>query len=77
MSPIILRGTKHEIAASLVSLPGEVSEAIVFVTDPLEPSAQVPATAEELFAEMRPDEVTTDDYVDDSREAIYTRQAGE
>lgn len=77
MKTLVLRGSKHEIAASLAQIDGEVREAIVIVDDtaPVEPAADT-AEAEDIFAEMRPYMVDVQD-VDDSREAIYTRMEGE
>lgn len=73
MSARILKGTKQEIASSLVQMSGEVREAIVFVDEPLvvDPGGQ-PADAADFFAEMRPHMVDVRD-ADDSREAIYSR----
>lgn len=75
MATHVLRGTKQEIADSLVRLPGEVREAIVFVDEPTMAAAG-PTGAEDVFAEMRPYMVSAPD-VDDSRAAIYTRVEGE
>ena len=77
MNPVILRGTKQEIADSLVNMPGEVNEAIVFVADSKQPGSPVPLAANlDIFAEMRPYMFDVED-VDDAREAIYTRQTGQ
>ena len=71
----VLRGTKQEIADSLVRIPGEVREAIIFVEEPAPMAAPMPG-AEDIFAEMRPHMVDDPD-VDDSHEAIYTPMEGE
>jgi hypothetical protein len=72
-----LRGSKHEIAASLVRFSGEVREAIAFEEEPVPaPLAAAPYATEDIFAEMRPFMVEVQD-VDDSREAVYTRMDGE
>ncbi len=77
MTARVLTGTKQEIAQQLVSLEGDVREAIVFIDEPAGAAAQdVPATVEELFAEMEP-YMAHAGHVDDSREAIYTRMDGE
>lgn len=80
MTARVLTGSKQEIAQKLASLEGEVREAIVFIEEPSDASGQsrpdVPATVEELFAEMEPYTVQVG-HVDDSREAIYTRMEGE
>ncbi len=80
MKAHVLRGSKQEIAQSLVrirGIRGEVREAIVFIGEPA-PAAPDPGTpdAEDIFAEMRPFMVDAQD-VDDSREAVYTRMEGE
>lgn len=77
MKTHVLRGSKQEIAESLVRLSGEVREAIVFEEEPVpaELAAGPHATAD-IFAEMRPFMVDVQD-VDDSREAVYTRMEGE
>jgi hypothetical protein len=77
MKTQVLRGSKQEIAESLVRLTGEVREAIVFLEE-ARPDATEPGAGEgdDLFAEMRPFMVDVA-AVDDSREAIYTRAAGE
>ena len=75
MKTHVLRGSKQEIAESLVRISGEVREAIAFEEEPAAPAA-APQETEDVFAEMRPYMVETHD-VDDSREAIYTRMEGE
>jgi hypothetical protein len=73
----ILRGSKQEIAESLVRISGEVREAIVFVEEaaPVTPGEGT-LDAQEIFAEMRTFMVDVTD-VDDSREAVYSRMDGE
>ena len=77
MKTHVLRGSKQEIAESLVRISGEVREAIIFVEEPA-PAAPEAGTSDttDIFAEMRPFMVDVQD-VDDSREAIYTRMEGE
>jgi hypothetical protein len=70
----IVRGTKQQIAETVVRIPGEVREAIVFVEEPSDSIAEL--SGEDIFAEMEPFTVRVGD-VDDSREAIYTRMEGE
>ena len=73
----ILRGSKEEIAETLVRLNGEVREAIIFLED-LESldSQSASADSEEFFAEIRPSMVDAAE-IDDSREAIDSRAVGE
>lgn len=73
MAAQLLTGSKQEIVEQLAKIPGEVHEVLVFID---EPSEGIPATPEELFAEMEPYTVQVGD-ADDSREAIYTRMEGE
>jgi hypothetical protein len=77
MKTHVLKGSKQEIAESLVRISGEVREAIVFVEEPVPaaPGTRTP-DAQDIFAEMRPFMVDAPD-VDDSREAIHTRMEGE
>jgi hypothetical protein len=72
MAAHVLRGTKQQIAQDLAQIPGEVREAIVFVEEPAPIVSGAPAhDSEDIFAEMRPFMVDVQ-FVDDSREAIYT-----
>lgn len=77
METHVLKGSKREIAESLLQIVGEVREAIVFVE---EPAATVPAACpdvdDDIFAEMVPFMVDVPE-VDDSREAIYSRMENE
>ncbi len=75
MKPHVLRGSKHEIAESLVRITGEVHEAIVFELEPANQEATAHET-QDIFAEMEPFMVVAP-HVDDSREAAYTRADGE
>ena len=77
MKTHVLRGSKQQIAESLVRISGEVREAIVFEEEPA-PAASEAANdrIEDIFAEMGPFMVDAQD-VDDSREGIYTRMEGE
>jgi hypothetical protein len=81
MSAQVLRGSKQEIAEKIMQIPGEVQEVIVYVEEPIEPTAGpgegTPIVAiEDIFAEMEPYMSNAAD-VDCSREAIYTRMEGE
>lgn len=79
MTARVLTGSKEEIAKQLTSLEGEVREVVVYVEESAGAASSmppVPATVEELFAEMEPYTVTVG-HVDDSRESIYTRMEGE
>jgi len=74
MKAQVVKGSKQEIAETVVRIDGEVREAIVFVE---EPSDQTPApSGEDIFAEMETFmmKVGSADY---SREAIYTGMDGE
>lgn len=75
MKTHVLRGSKQEIAESLVRISGEVREAIVFEEEPAALAA-APHETEDVFAEMGPFMVDAR-HVDDSREAVYTRMDGE
>jgi hypothetical protein len=74
MKTHVLRGSKQEIAESLVRISGPVREAIVFEEEPA-PVATAHG-AEDIFAEMGPFMVDALE-VDDSPEAVYTRMEGE
>lgn len=75
MKTHILRGSKQEIAESLIRIVGEVREAIVFEEEPAVPAVAAPGT-EDIFAEMAPFMVDVQS-LDDSRAAIYSRMDGE
>lgn len=76
MKTHVLRGSKQEIAESLVRISGEVREVIVFEDEPAPAAEAATQDTEDMFAEMSPFMVDSRD-VDDSREAIYTRMDGE
>jgi hypothetical protein len=77
MKAHVLRGSKQEIAESLVRISGEVREAIVFEEESApEASEAAKDLIEDIFAEMGPFMVDAQD-VDDSREGVYTRMEGE
>lgn len=76
MKTHVFRGSKEEIAQSLVRLSGTVREAIVFEEEQTEAPAQAPDDAEDIFAEMCPYMVDIED-LDDSRDSIYMRMEGE
>lgn len=73
MKPLVLTGSKSEIAEQLMLIDGEVREAIVFVE---EPADSISETVEDMFAEMEPYTVKVGG-ADYSRESIYTRMEGE
>ena len=75
MKTHVLKGSKQEIAESLVRISGEVREAIVFEEEPAV-FAAAPHETDDIFAEMGPFMVDAP-LVDDSREVVYTRMAGE
>jgi hypothetical protein len=72
MKTHVLTGSKSQIAESLARIEGEIREVIVLVNEPMDPVLP----GEDIFAEMEPYMVHVG-YVDDSREAIYTRMEGE
>jgi hypothetical protein len=74
MKAQILRGSKQEIAETVVHITGEVREAIVFVEEPSDQAAE--ASGEDIFAEMEPFTVRAGG-ADYSREALYSRMQGE
>lgn len=75
MKTHVLRGSKQEIAESLVRINGDVREAIVFEEEPTALDA-APNDSMDIFSEMRAFKVDAP-HVDDSREAVYTRVTGE
>ncbi len=77
MTARVLTGTKQEIAQKVASLEGEVREAVVFLEEVSDrrPDSESARDADDIFAEMDPYMVHVAD-VDDSREALYTRQEG-
>jgi hypothetical protein len=77
----VLKGSKQEIADTLVRFGGDVREAIVFVDEPPPPpvdsqNGTAGSGPEDMFDEMRACMVDAHD-VDDSREAIYRGDQGE
>ena len=77
MKTHVLKGSKQEIAESLVQISGEVREAIVFVEVPGAAATVASGDdSEDIFAEMLPFMVDVPE-VDDSREAMYSRMEGE
>ncbi len=72
MKARVLRGSKQEIAAKVAQIDGEIREVIVFVEEPMPPIPPTP----DIFTEMEPFTVQQT-AVDDSREAVYGRMAGE
>jgi hypothetical protein len=68
MKAKVLRGSKQEIAETVARMKGEVREAIVFVEEPADGAAVVPA--EDIFAEMEPFTVQAGG-ADYAREALY------
>ncbi len=70
----IVRGTKQQIAETVVRIRGEVREAVVFVEEPSDPTHET--FAQDLFAEMEPFMVKVG-AADYSRETLYTRMEGE
>jgi len=74
MKAQVLKGSKRQIAETVVRISGEVREAIVFVEEPSE--APEGGSGEDIFAEMEPFTVRVGS-AECSREAIYTRMPGE
>ena len=77
MKTHVLRGSKQEIVEHIARISGAVREAIVFEEEPAAAPAAGADDTEDMFAEMEPYVAQGTTYVDDSREAIYTRSAGE
>ena len=83
MKPVIVTGTKKEIADTVSRMDGVVREAIVFVDDATPVRNGVSNGSHignghkpDIFAEMEPFTVRRGD-VDDSRDAIYRPAANE
>jgi len=74
MTARVLKGSKQEIADTVVRMSGDVREVIVFVEEPGEVAAE--ACGEDVFAEMERFMVRVGG-VDYSREAMYSRAEGE
>ncbi|MBL8829506.1 MAG: hypothetical protein JNM18_21185 [Planctomycetaceae bacterium] len=75
MKTHVLKGSKQEIADSLVRITGDICEVIVFEAEPIFP-ATPSANNDDVFAEMRPFMVEGP-HLDDSRATIYSRLEGE
>ena len=73
MKTHVLTGSRSEIADALARIEGEIREVVVIIEEPPLP---IPASGEDIFAEMEPYMVKAGG-VDCSREAIYTRMEGE
>lgn len=79
MTVHVLKGSKQEIADTLVRFGGDVREAIVLVDEhpPVDsPHGSNASQSDDMFDEMRPCMVNAAD-LDDSRAAIYTPSHGE
>jgi hypothetical protein len=76
MNARVLQGSKQEIAEKILQVPGEIREVVVIVEEPDAAAPTPPEPGEDIFAEMKPYEVSVGD-ADFSREAIYTRMEGE
>jgi hypothetical protein len=77
MKTHILRGSKQEIAESLVRISGQVREAIVFEEESAPEACETAKDhTEDIFGVMSLFMVDAQD-MDDSRERIYTRMEGE
>jgi hypothetical protein len=74
MKTHVLRGSKQEIAESLVRILGDVREAIVFEEETPPPASRL--SVDDIFAEMREYMVDIPNF-DDSRETIYLPMDGE
>lgn len=74
MKTHVLRGSKQQIAETVVLISGEVREAIVFVEET--PDTTSKASIQDIFAEMDPFTVRTGG-ADYSRNALYSRVEGE
>ena len=74
MKAQVLRGSKQQIAETVVRISGEVREAIIFVEEPADHTQD--QSKEDIFAEMEPFMVKVGN-VDYSRETLYTRMEGE
>lgn len=75
MKTHVLTGSKREIAEAVARIDGVIREVIVYVEEPAD--SIPPPTEEDMFAEMEPYMVNVDEFVDYSRESIYTRMEGE
>jgi hypothetical protein len=76
MTAKVLQGSKQEIADRIMQMPGDISQVIVLTEEPKPVAFEPPKLDEDMFTEMEP-YMSDATYVDDSREAIYTRMEGE
>jgi len=74
MKAQVLRGSKQQIAETVVQISGEIREAIVFIEEPSDVTPDLPG--ENIFKEMEPFMVKVG-AVNYSRETLYTRMEGE
>ncbi len=74
MKAQVLKGSKQEIAETVVRISGDVREAIVFVEETSDPTHY--SSGEDIFAEMESFMVKVGG-ADYSREALYARMEGE
>lgn len=75
VTPRVLRGSKEEISKILRGLQGEFHEVIIFEEEDM-PTSDASPESIDFFDAMGPFLVDVQD-VDDTREAIYDRMAGE
>jgi hypothetical protein len=74
MKAQVVRGSKEEIAETIVRISGKVREAIVFIEEPSDVTTGL--SGEDIFAEVEPFTVRADN-VDYLRESLYIRMEGE
>ena len=74
MKTRVVTGSKQEIADTVLRIPGEVREAIVFIEEPSGTDGGV--SGEDIFVEMEPFSVRVGG-ADYSREALYSRTEDE
>jgi hypothetical protein len=74
MKAQVLRGSKQQIADTVVRMSGEVREAIVFVEEPSDAASE--PSDQDIFAEMEPFTVKAGG-ADYSRKTLHTRASGE
>jgi hypothetical protein len=74
MKAQVLKGSKQEIAETVVRISGDVREAVVFIDEPSD--SQTESSEKDVFAEMEPFTVSAGG-ADYSREALYGRMEGE
>ena len=71
----VIEGRKDEIVDKIARLTGQVTRAIVWTEDSV-PKTRDPADVNAIMAELDQDTVSVG-FVDDSREALYTRMDDE